>query len=77
MSDDDLEFLAARARMRQHHEWARRLRDIAQAEKAAGDRRTSARPKVRTRFSLAHLIRLFATRRWVRATRRGPMHQDT
>lgn len=77
MSDDGLEFLAARARMRQHHEWARQLRDIAQAETATGDQRTAGRPRVRARFSLASLIRLVAAVRWGRALQRDPLHEDT
>lgn len=77
MSDDDLEFLAAKARMRQHYEWARRERDLAQAKKAAGDRPTAVRPEAGASWSLARLIRVFVTRGWVRAARRRPIQQDT
>lgn len=77
MSDDHIEFLMARARMRQHHEWAGRMHDLAQAENLAGGGRTRGRSEAPTRWALASLIRLFAAVRWIRATRRDAMHQDT
>jgi hypothetical protein len=70
-ADYELEVLA-RVRMRQHHEAAQRLRNIAQAEKVA-----RGQPGVLAGFSLANLVRLFATRRRVSVGRPSPVHEDS
>ena len=59
----DYEFeILARVRMRQHREAAQRLRNIAQAEKAAC-RQPEGRAGFSLAYSLAYLVRLLAHRR--------------
>ncbi len=76
MSQDyELEILAS-VRMRQHREAAQRLRNIAQAEKAARGQ-SEGRAGFSLAYSLAYLVRLLAPRRRNSVDRQNPVHEDS